>query len=370
LDKLKPQINQKYERYEKLAKERSLQRAQNDSQNTPATSRGEWRFAERSRKPSTDPLATQTIAASENRDIAMQLAKAELKRRTMVRKATRRAGIPEEVEQERRTAGVWGNWEEDFTNDTNINMDTLSRQIQNVRLQVDGRKNSWEAEKQAKTKIPTQQSLYNYPTIPLKSEQSTPPIPAKRPELPSLDTFSKPPTPPPKDSITQSPPPKPLKQPLIDKEPLNTQPSSPANEISSAGYSFVPAAYLENGKPLRTIFLNPDLRHRFLAIAESNTRKNLETCGILCGTLISNALFISRLVIPEQQSTSDTCEMLNESALFDYVDGEDLMVLGWIHTHPTQTCFMSSRDLHTHCGYQVMMPESIAIVCAPSKTPE
>lgn len=45
------------------------------------------------------------------------------------------------------------------------------------------------------------------------------------------------------------------------------------------------------------------------------------------------------------------------------------MVLGWIHTHPTQTCFMSSRDLHTHVGYQVMMPESIAIVCAPSKVP-
>ena len=45
-------------------------------------------------------------------------------------------------------------------------------------------------------------------------------------------------------------------------------------------------------------------------------------------------------------------------------------MLGWIHTHPTQTCFMSSRDLHTHSGYQVMLPESIAIVCAPSKEPE
>ena len=31
---------------------------------------------------------------------------------------------------------------------------------------------------------------------------------------------------------------------------------------------------------------------------------------------------------------------------------------------------MSSRDLHTHCGYQVMLPESIAIVCAPSKDPD
>lgn len=90
---------------------------------------------------------------------------------------------------------------------------------------------------------------------------------------------------------------------------------------------------------------------------------------MLCGILKSNALFITRLVIPAQTSTSDTCEMVNESDLFDYCDREELMVLGWIHTHPTQTCFMSSRDLHTHVGYQVMMPESIAIVCAPSKEP-
>jgi STAM-binding protein len=56
--------------------------------------------------------------------------------------------------------------------------------------------------------------------------------------------------------------------------------------------------------------------------------------------------------------------------LFEYVDTEGLMVCGWIHTHPTQTCFLSSRDLHTSVGYQVMLPESVAIVCAPSKVPE
>jgi STAM-binding protein len=155
-----------------------------------------------------------------------------------------------------------------------------------------------------------------------------------------------------------------------DKQPIHESPSptpSPVHEASA--YTFKPSAYLENGSPLRTLWLPNALRERFLKIAAPNTRANLETCGILCGTLISNALFISRLVIPEQESTSDTCETVNESALFDYCDAEDLMVLGWIHTHPTQTCFMSSRDLHTHCGYQVMMPESIAIVCAPSKTP-
>ena len=37
----------------------------------------------------------------------------------------------------------------------------------------------------------------------------------------------------------------------------------------------------------------------------------------------------------------------------------------WFQTHPTQTAFLSSVDLHTHCSYQLMLPEAIAIVCAP-----
>jgi STAM-binding protein len=117
------------------------------------------------------------------------------------------------------------------------------------------------------------------------------------------------------------------------------------------------------------MFLPASLRSTFLQIAHPNTSANLETCGILCGTLIQNALFVSRLVIPEQEATSDTCATKDEEGLFEYCDKEDLMVFGWIHTHPTQTCFMSSVDLHTHSGYQMMMRESIAIVCAPSKRP-
>lgn len=61
--------------------------------------------------------------------------------------------------------------------------------------------------------------------------------------------------------------------------------------------------------------------------------------------------------------------MIAEDTLHAYIDAqpEELMVLGWIHTHPSQTCFMSSRDLHTHVWYQVSMPESIAVVCAPGQ---
>lgn len=92
-------------------------------------------------------------------------------------------------------------------------------------------------------------------------------------------------------------------------------------------------------------------------------------CGILCGTSVNNALFISHLVIPKQTCTSDTCETDNEEEVMELCEREDVMVFGWIHTHPTQTCFMSSRDLHTQSGYQIMMPESIAIVCAPRSEP-
>ena len=71
-----------------------------------------------------------------------------------------------------------------------------------------------------------------------------------------------------------------------------------------------------------------------------------------------------------KKATSDTCATTDEEAFFNYVDGEDLLVLGWIHTHPTQTCFMEfSKNLHTHCSYQLMLTESIAIVCAPSQDP-
>jgi hypothetical protein len=41
-----------------------------------------------------------------------------------------------------------------------------------------------------------------------------------------------------------------------------------------------------------------------------------------------------------------------------------------IHTHPSQSCFMSSADLHTHASLQCMLSESFAVVCAPKSDPK
>lgn len=377
LDRLKPQINQRYERYEKLAHKRAAEGAGSGPRHAPSVSRREWRFSDRGRRSSIDPAGIQSIAADENKDLAVKLARSEIKRRAVARKATRQAGISEEVEQERRTAGLWGNWEEAFTNDeTDMDRDTLSRQMQNVRMEIDGKKDrAGITRRESRPRQPVPRPQYSYPTVPVKNQHhdgvANSLLDQRQRPFSFVESDQGPPTPPPKDmSSSRAAPPKPAKTPFSDVELATVRDPSPASDLKPSGFTFKPSAFLENGSPLRTIFLPPELRHKFVTIAESNTRKNLETCGILCGTLISNALFISKLVIPEQRSTSDTCEMVNENRLFDHVDGEDLMVLGWIHTHPTQTCFMSSRDLHTHCGYQVMMPESIAIVCAPTKNPE
>ncbi|EAA28809.3 hypothetical protein GE21DRAFT_9855 [Neurospora crassa] len=159
---------------------------------------------------------------------------------------------------------------------------------------------------------------------------------------------------------------KPARPPKVS-EPLPPPPETQPKEANKV--TFRPVAYLESGEPLRSVFLPSGLRRRFLELARGNTIRELEMCGILCGTLINNALFITCLLIPEQECTSDTCETINEEAYVTYCIENDLLVLGWIHTHPTQTCFMSSRDLHTHAGYQTMMKESIAIVCAPRYDP-
>ncbi|RYR26027.1 hypothetical protein Ahy_B02g060136 [Arachis hypogaea] len=69
------------------------------------------------------------------------------------------------------------------------------------------------------------------------------------------------------------------------------------------------------------------------------------------------------VIIPKQESTSDSCSTLNEEEIFEVQDSLSLFPLGWIHTHPSQTCFVSSVDLHTHYSYQVcggLKPHRIA----------
>uniref|UniRef100_A0A3B4YU79 STAM binding protein b n=1 Tax=Seriola lalandi dorsalis TaxID=1841481 RepID=A0A3B4YU79_SERLL len=116
---------------------------------------------------------------------------------------------------------------------------------------------------------------------------------------------------------------------------------------------------------LRQLAVPAELCRSFLRLAEANTSRAVETCGILCGKLTRNAFTVTHVIVPKQSGGPDYCDTENEEELFLIQDQFDLITLGWIHTHPTQTAFLSSVDLHTHCSYQMMLPEAIAIVCSP-----
>lgn len=278
------------------------------------------------------------LQAHENQDLAVQLHQKE---------TSRRAGS-------RRTRSV-------------VDGEDLSKQLQNIRAQVEAPHQQNHSADHRRSQDLRLKDSYKYPTVQGRRAEDS-----HRTEILHQQTDI--------DSrhvrFVSHPPALPPKPFLPDATGATGAPGGPdkvsrqpdRNESKSPSYTFASTARLEDGTPLRTIFLPPTLRTTFLRLAYNNTQSNLETCAFLAGTLISNALFVSKLIVPAQTSTSDTCEMTNESQLFDLVDAEaDLMILGWIHTHPTQTCFMSSQDLHTHAGYQMMLAESIAIVCAPSK---
>ncbi|NXK12166.1 STABP protein, partial [Herpetotheres cachinnans] len=116
---------------------------------------------------------------------------------------------------------------------------------------------------------------------------------------------------------------------------------------------------------LRQVIVPRELCQKFLQLADANTIRGVETCGILCGKLMRNEFTITHVIVPKQYGGPDYCNTENEEELFVIQDQHGLVTLGWIHTHPTQTAFLSSVDLHTHCSYQMMLPESIAIVCSP-----
>nr|GAT60500.1 predicted protein [Mycena chlorophos] len=186
--------------------------------------------------------------------------------------------------------------------------------------------------------------------------------------------------PPPQQTQTQT---QPQRKPPSRSSTLDRRPSTTSTHVTEPEP--------ESGPPrLKTVLLPQAIIGRFLSIASANTSRNLETCGLLLGREIARGgsvgsvsdlggregggggrsrYVVETLLIPKQHATSDTCTMDEEEAVLMFTESRGLITLGWIHTHPSQSCFMSSVDLHTHASFQCMLPESFAVVCAPKSTP-
>ncbi|TWU75931.1 hypothetical protein ED733_006294 [Metarhizium rileyi] len=354
LEEIKPIINDEYIEWERMASADP----ETPSKDQISLSSGYGEFA--ARDPSLSGNAT-ILDASQNQELAVELAQKELTRRDTVRQANRRTRVYGDTILTSR-----------ISDGKRVDLDFQTQMEAARRATESSRKDQYEGEPLRPTAaVPRDVTplSYAYPSIsksrPVRFDESfqqaplppsSPPPnlpPPSRPPKEYIYSFSKDPSSTSRHELPAVPDKVPATAPVSPSSTIyeveGTQlPSSPKRSQNGPPLpkkerlAFKPGAYLENGDPIRSIFLPSKLRAAFLDIAAPNTKKGLEMCGILCE---------------------------NESAIFDYCAGEDLMVLGWIHTHPTQTCFMSSRDLHTHAGYQVMMPESIAIVCAPRFSP-
>jgi STAM-binding protein len=367
LEQWKPRIVQQHQRYAKAMERRNAEKQRIYDEHL---NEGQLDSASSSRRPSlgnpVDEEAYQDLAealdARENSHLAVNLAQNELRRRDLNRQTTRQAGVSPGTVASRRQ-GLVMDMEVPYEQEgvRKAEADRVSEGIREAGSYLHKR---GQESRDARTHDITTQQRFQYPTVPAKEGtmqwHSTP----LQPRNSSL-RYDQPPAIPAKDGIREDAP------PIPEKHSYNKD-NSLAVPKTASKVTFKPNAFTEGGTPLRTVFLPPTLRTTFLNHAHANTARNLETCGILCGTVISNALFISHLVIPDQTSTSDTCDTTEEgdNELFDFCDGNDLLVCGWIHTHPSQSCFLSSRDLHTSSGYQVMLPEAIAIVCAPRQNPD
>ncbi|XP_071706830.1 AMSH-like ubiquitin thioesterase 2 isoform X2 [Rutidosis leptorrhynchoides] len=100
-----------------------------------------------------------------------------------------------------------------------------------------------------------------------------------------------------------------------------------------------------------------------ISLVDEATSSDLKDVHIKEGTY-----YVTTLIIPKQDSTSNSCQAVHEEEIFAIQNEQSLIPIGWIHTHPSQSCFMSSVDLHTQYSYQMMVPEAVAIVMAPTDT--
>ncbi len=156
---------------------------------------------------------------------------------------------------------------------------------------------------------------------------------------------------------------------------------APPPGLAAPARAAAAAAAAAPGARLRPLRLPADLVPAFLAAAAANTELpngGRETCGLLLGRFQAGAGggeegAVTHLLLPSQAGDACNCELdatgelqvalATTGALRGVPAG--LAVLGWVHTHPTQSAFLSAPDMHTHAGYQALLREAVAVVVAP-----
>ncbi|KAK9276537.1 hypothetical protein L1049_006071 [Liquidambar formosana] len=112
------------------------------------------------------------------------------------------------------------------------------------------------------------------------------------------------------------------------------------NAPQDAHISHIPVADPKQGQSksrsvvsrvLEDVHISAQLMEDFLELARDNTEKDLETCGVLGAFLERGTIYVTTLIIPKQESTSSTCQAINEEEIFAIQNEQSLFPVGWIH---------------------------------------
>lgn len=91
-----------------------------------------------------------------------------------------------------------------------------------------------------------------------------------------------------------------------------------------------------------------------------------ETAGLLIGHEENDIVYIDQIRVGEQKGNpvhvEISMEELTNAAIEISSRNDNKVIVGWFHTHPGLTAFLSSTDVKTQSIYQSLMPNAIAIV--------
>lgn len=91
-----------------------------------------------------------------------------------------------------------------------------------------------------------------------------------------------------------------------------------------------------------------------------------ETAGLLIGEEIDGIVHIDEIRVGKQSGNAVHVEISDEELAMAAIEirerDDNKVIVGWWHTHPGLSSFMSGTDINTQKMYQALMPNSVAIV--------
>ncbi|MBA0749672.1 hypothetical protein Gogos_003572, partial [Gossypium gossypioides] len=113
---------------------------------------------------------------------------------------------------------------------------------------------------------------------------------------------------------------------------------------------------LPNSSSFQHLHVPVQMMEDFLRLARANTEKNLETCGVLAGSLKNRVFHITTLIIPKQESTSDS---VHPHGVFHLSDPGGVSIIRncqqrGFHPHEEPS---DGTPIYEHCSHVFMNPK-------------